>query len=121
LDATLQAYYTHDEIEQVGALNNIPAKFFHDVLQGLLSFSLDYGFPGACLHDPMTVLYAVDDTIFETHLVGIRVETKGILTQGKTVTDLYSDKKMEPNAYIVTNVDRKAFQTRLYKLMASYN
>jgi len=120
LDVTEQAYYTSDDINQVGALQSEPAKFFRDVTQGLLSFSLDFGLPGVCLHDPMTVLYAEDDSIFETHHVGIHVETKGVLTQGKTVTDLYSDKKMEPNAYIVTKVDRKAFQSRLFDLMASY-
>jgi len=120
LDVTLQAYYTPDEIEKVGALNNKPAKFFRDVTQGILSFSLDFGLPGVCMHDPMTVLFAEDDSIFEKHHVGICVETKGVLTQGKTVTDLYSDKKMEPNAYIVTNVDRKAFQTRVFELMAKY-
>ena len=39
------------------------------------------------------------------------METKGKLTRGKTVTDLYSDKQMEHNAYVVTNVDRGDIQT----------
>lgn len=120
LEATLQAYYTSEEVEQVGALNSTPARFFHDVTQGILSFYHEFRLPGVCLHDPMTVLYAADDSIFETHHVNIRVETKGALTQGKTVTDLYSDKKLEPNAYIVTGVDREAFQKKVFELMARY-
>ena len=120
LEATLQAYYNHDEIKRVGTLNSKPARFFHDVTQDILSFYHEFGMPGVCLHDPMTVLYAADDSIFETHHVNIRVETKGKLTQGKTVTDLYSDKKLEPNAYIVTNVDREAFQNKVYELMSRY-
>ncbi len=120
LDVTMQAYYTSNELEHVAALGSKPARFFRDVTQGVLSFSLNLGLQGICLHDPLTVLYAADDSIFETHPVGIRVETKGLLTRGKTVTDLYSDKKMEHNAYIVTNVDRGAFQQRVYELMAEY-
>ena len=120
LEATLQAYYNPDEIKRVGALNNMPARFFHDVTQSILFISQEFGLPGVCLHDPMTVLYAADDSIFETHHVNIRVETKGVLTRGKTVTDLYSDKKLEPNAFIVTNVDREAFQNKVYELMSRY-
>lgn len=121
LDVTLKSYYTLEEIEQIGALNNQPAKFFRDVAMAVMPIYNQFGLPGVCLHDPMTVLYAADSSIFETHHVGIHVETTGVLTRGKTVTDLYSDKKMEKNAYIVTDVDRETFQSRIYDLMSKYN
>jgi pyrimidine-specific ribonucleoside hydrolase len=120
LDVTMQAYYTPDDLEHVAALGSKPARFFRDVMQGVLSFCLDLGQQGVSMHDPLTVFYAADDSIFTTHHVGIRVETKGLLTRGKTVTDLHSDKKMERNAYIVTDVDREVFQQRVYELMAGY-
>jgi inosine-uridine nucleoside N-ribohydrolase len=121
LDVTNQAYYTAEELEHITTLGSKPAKFFSEVLQGALAYSLKFGCPGVSLHDPMTVLYAEDDAIFETHQVGIRVETKGHLTSGKTVTDLYSDKKMPHNAYIVTNLDRGRFQNRVFSLMSEYS
>ena len=38
------------------------------------------------------------------------VETQGTITQGKTVTDLYSDKQFEKkNATVVLDVDRDRF------------
>ncbi|KAF5041109.1 hypothetical protein DSECCO2_526470 [anaerobic digester metagenome] len=52
--------------------------------------------------------------------MGIRVETKGQITLGKTVTDLYSDKQFEHNAYIVTNVDRQAFRDKIKNLMSKF-
>lgn len=120
LDVTLMAYYTFEDIKQVGRIGNQPAKFFQEVLLAMLPVYKKFGLPGVCLHDPLTVLYAENDSVFETQHVGIHVETKGVLTVGKTVTDLYSDKKMEKNAYIVTDVDRKAFQARVYELMSCY-
>jgi inosine-uridine nucleoside N-ribohydrolase len=121
LDVTMQAFYTADDLDHVASLGSKPAMFFRDVAQDLLVFSLKLGWPGICLHDPLAVLYAEDDSIFETHHVGIRVETKGRLTRGKTVTDLYSDKKIEKNAYIVTHVNHAAFQKRVYELMAGFS
>lgn len=120
LDVTLKAYMTPEELEEIGALDSFQAKLFRDVLQGGLQKYLEWGFKGVALHDPVAVLYTVDDSMFETHQVGIRVETKGQLTLGKTVTDLYSDKQMEHNAYIVTDVDREAFVKKVKDLMSKY-
>jgi inosine-uridine nucleoside N-ribohydrolase len=54
------------------------------------------------------VLYAADDSIFKAFPAGIRVETKGSITQGKTVTDLFSDAKWQQNAFAVMEIDRDA-------------
>ncbi|WP_312045038.1 nucleoside hydrolase [Anaerotignum sp.] len=120
LDVTLKAYLTEDEIEEIGSLGSFQGKLFRDVLQGGLKQYQEWGYKGVALHDPAAVLYAVDDSIFETHHVGIRVETKGQITLGKTVTDLYSDKQFEHNAYIVTNVDRQAFRDKIKNLMSKF-
>lgn len=121
LDVTMKAYITPEELEKLGALGSPQAKLFRDVFQNVQKKALEeWGQPGAALHDPVAVLYAADDSIFETHHVGIRVETKGEITLGKTVTDLYSDKQMEHNAYIVTDVDREAFLKKVMDLMAKY-
>lgn len=120
LDVTMQAYYTPKDLELIASLGSKPARFFRNVMQSALSFTLSMGQKGVSLHDPLTVLYTADDSIFETQKVAIRVEIKGRLTRGKTVTDLYSDKKMERNAFIVTNVDREALQQRIIDLMKEY-
>lgn len=120
LDVTLKAYLTGEELAEIGALGTLQAKLFQDVTQQGLARYLEMGRPGVAMHDPAAVLYAVDDSIFETHHVGIRVETKGEITLGKTVTDLYSDHQMEHNAYIVTDVDRVAFVKKIKELMGKY-
>ncbi len=120
LDVTMKAYMTGEDLDKVAALGSPQAKLFRDIFQMSLDKCLKMGQPGVSLHDPIALYYAVDDSIFETHHVGIRVETKGEITLGKTVTDLYSDKQMEHNAYIVTDVDREAFLGKVMELMAKY-
>ncbi|MFN2304434.1 MAG: nucleoside hydrolase [Anaerolineales bacterium] len=120
LDMTMKAYLTAEEIAQVGALGSKPAQFFEDVAQGVLNFYNQLGLPGMSLHDPATVLYANDPSIFKTNPVGIRVETKGPHSSGRTVTDLYSDAQWEKNAYIITDIDREKFFENVLDLMSKY-
>lgn len=121
LDMTMKAWLSREEIENFAALGNEQGKFARDVLQGVLEFSLMLGLPGVSMHDPAAVLYAADDSIFTAEEAGVRVETKGALTRGKTVTDIYSDKQFDlRNAYVVTDVDREALRDWLTSLIAAY-
>ena len=120
LDVTTKAYFTGEELDELAALGSKQAVFSRDVMQGILNYYRGFDMPGVCMHDPLTVLYADDDSYFETEHVGIRVETKGKLTRGKTVTDLYSDKQMEHNASFVTKADREEFKRRVFENMAKY-
>jgi inosine-uridine nucleoside N-ribohydrolase len=120
LDVTMASYFTAEELDELALLGSRQAVFTRDVMQGILQFYRTYKLGGVAFHDPVTVLYADDDSYFQTDHVGIRVETKGKLTRGKTVTDLYSDKQMEHNAYIVTKVDREVFKRRVFEIMAKY-
>lgn len=121
LDVTMKAWLSRAEIEQIGASGKPVAKFVRDVTQGVLKYAESLGLEGMPMHDPCAVLYAADDSLFKSENVWIRVETKGQLTYGKTVTDWLSDKQMEPhNAFIVTDVDREKFRDRLMELIAEY-
>ena len=111
---------TTEELDEIAKFGSKQAVFARDVMQGILQFYRTYKLGGVAFHDPVTVLYADDDSYFQTDFAGVRVETKGKLTRGKTVTDLYSDKQMEHNAFVVTNVDRDAFKRRVFEIMAKY-
>ena len=120
LDVTMRAYVTAQELDEIAALGSKQAVFARDVMQGILKFYSAYKLGGVAFHDPVTVLYADDESYFQTDQAGVRVETKGKLTRGKTVTDLYSDKQMEHNASVVTNLDRDVFLRRVFEIMAQY-
>jgi len=120
LDMTMKALMTPAELDQVAALGSKQAVFFHDVVQGIVEFMSRLGIIGINMHDPAAILYAADDTIFKAYPAGIRVETKGSITQGKTVTDLFSDAKWSKNGFVVMDIDREAFVSEVLTLMSKY-
>ena len=120
LDMTMKALMTPDEIEQVAALGSKQALFFRDVVQDIVSFMRRIGITGINMHDPAALLYAADGSMFKACPAGIRVETKGAITLGKTVTDLFSDAKWQKNGFVAVDIDREAFVRRVLELMANY-
>jgi inosine-uridine nucleoside N-ribohydrolase len=121
LDMTMKAYLTRDELDDLAQLGTPQATFARDCLQRALKFGESFQFPGVALHDPAAVLYADDGAMFEARPAWVRVETKGSCTYGKTVTDLYSDKKHDMREHLaVINVDRDAFKDRLFELFARF-
>lgn len=122
LDVTMEAYLTPVEVEELAALNSKEAKLFHGVVQKSLAFYRDILHrPGVAQHDPSAVLFAAYPELFKGEWCGVHVETKGSITSGKTVTDLYSDKQFdEKNTYLVTEVDREAFVKKVFELMGKY-
>ena len=112
LDMTLKTVMTPAELDEMGELNPT-AKFLRDAAQHGLAYSQAHGIDGMALHDPTAVLYPLDPELFSGEEAGVAVETKGTITYGKTVTDLYSDKQFPfKNALILLDVDKpKLFET----------
>lgn len=120
LDVTLKAMVMPDEIDKL-AEYGAPGKFLSRALQCSLAFVRTFGFEGVPLHDVCPILYCVEPELFTTELAGVRVETKGKYTAGKTVTDLYSDYQFEfKNTLVALDVDRVTFADRFMKLIAKY-
>lgn len=122
LDVTMESYLTPVEVEQLAALDSKEAKLFHGVVQKALAFYTDLLHrPGVAQHDPSAVLFAAYPELFKGEWAGVHVETKGKITSGKTVTDLYSDKQFDVhNTFVVTEVDREAFVKKVFELMGKY-
>ena len=121
LDVTMKSFVTPEEMEDFAKLGTPVGKFVRDVTQGVLDFSIQHGVPGMCMHDPLTVIYAADNSLFTFEEAGVRIELKGKITYGKTVTDIYSDKQFEEkNAVVVTDLDHAAFKKKLFDLIEKY-
>ena len=117
LDVTNKAFLTEAELEAVGAFGTPAARFFRDALMTPLRAS---GLGTVRLHDVVAVLYAARPDLFSGRPAGVRVETQSVLTRGKTVTDLWSDKKFpEKNAFVLLDVDRTRFAETVSRLVRS--
>ena len=55
-------------------------------------------------------MYLAHPELFEGKMAGVAVETRGTVTNGKSVTDLYSDKQFPfKNVLVLLKVDRDRF------------
>lgn len=118
LNVTHQAQIMKEEIEQIGEIANPVGKAFY----GLLNFFEQYhenpkwGFKGAPLHDPCTIAWLIDPTMFKSDKMNVDVETQGELTRGETVCDYYTLTDKPKNTEVLLGVDREKF---IYLIMAS--
>lgn len=111
LNVTHQAQIMKDEIEQIGEIDNPVGKAFY----GLLNFFEQYhenpkwGFKGAPLHDPCTIAWLIDPTMFKSDKMNVDVETQGELTRGETVCDYYTLTDKLKNTEVLLGIDREKF------------
>lgn len=110
LDVTEKAYLTEAELEVIAQKGGKNGTFLREVSRSLLAVNQKRGAPGWLVHDVCPLLYLVAPEIFSAREAGVFVETQAELTLGKTVTDLWSDKKFgAKNATVVLDIDRSAF------------
>ena len=118
LNATLQEWLDEGDLAELLASGTECGRFVHDCLQCALKSLRELGLPGIAMHDSCPVLYLTNPEMFVMEDAGVHVETKGKLTLGKTVTDLYSDKQFDKkNASVCTHIDSKAFISKLKSLI----
>lgn len=111
LNVTHQAQIMKGEIAAIKEIDNPVGQAFY----GLLSFFEQYhenpkwGFKGAPLHDPCTIAWLIDPTMFTTDQMNVDVETQGDLTRGETVCDYYQLTGKPVNTEVMLGIDRSRF------------
>lgn len=110
LDVTLQAYFTMDDLNELEASGRPAAVFTKACLMRSWSVLSKFGEDGFCMHDSCPVMYLAHPELFEGEEAGVVIETRGSITNGKSVTDLYSDKQFPfSNALVLLKVDSEKF------------
>lgn len=114
LEVTEQAFLTREELDSLRAFDRPMCRFFYEATPDLWRKNTAVGQGGWCVHDACPVLYSARPEVFYDREAGVFVETQSDLTFGKTVTDLYSDKKFdEKNTFVVLEIDRPSFRDAL--------
>lgn len=120
LDVTHRAYLTGEDIDRVAALGTPQAAFAAAAMRPGVEGSKKFRVPGAPMHDPCAVMYALEPELFTSLRCWVGVECHGKITRGRTVTDAYSDAKREANADLAVDVDRAGFVDALTARMSVY-
>lgn len=119
LDVTMKAYLTDEDFKKFSEIDTKQSKFLEKCLRHSLEFSKQHGLKGVALHDVCTVLYLEKPELFKMKEAFVGIETDGEITRGRTITDLYSDKKIGiKNTKIVLDVDRESFLDLFFEMLS---
>jgi purine nucleosidase len=72
----------------------------------------------ACpMHDPLTVLYVIDQTLIDMENHAVQVETSSTYADGMTICDFDEHWNQKPNVYTGLTVDVDRFRTLMIQLI----
>lgn len=120
LNVTSKAYATEEDLKEILSYNNKPSEFVAKSLMPLLDFFEKLDFGGVPLHDPAAMAAVIDESLLKTKLLHVDIETRGDVTRGKTVVDVYGVTGKRPNVNVAFNIDREKFINLLKGLMKKY-
>ncbi len=121
LDVTHQVLSTRERVARIRALDNPVA----GATAGMLSFfhrydTKKYGSEGAPLHDPCTVAWLLEPTLFKTRRCNVSVETQSELTLGHTAVDFWHVTDRPHNVDWAFQVDADGFYDLLNDRLARF-
>lgn len=121
LEVTHEAWLDNSHAEQLrgtGACGD----FVAELLDHFVGFHQDrFGWPGAPIHDAVTIAHLIDPSLVTTIFTNVTVETESELTLGRTVVDVYSVTDKPANAHVGTHIDRDRFVTLLMSRLATHS
>lgn len=107
--STRYGLLTVDDSAEIRAIGTPLAHLAIDIQKPVVAYWLrDYGYPAACLPDPLAMAVALSPTLAKSEPMQVEVELDGTLTRGMTVFERRQHKAI-PNMRIVTSVDRAWF------------
>jgi len=109
LDVTHQALFTAEHVARVreaGRVGRMVAELFE--FYGIFHRET-YGWPGSPVHDAVAVAHVIRPDLLETVHCGVKVDTGGELSRGRTNVDRWGRMGWEPNAHVAVDIDSKGF------------
>lgn len=104
LDVTHQCLLREEHITRLLKIDSPISGFISEAVEVYMKFSLERGYAGSALHDPLTLA-----TILEPGLLGLKehfvdVDISGGVSIGKTFADFYGILKRPPNMKVALGV-----------------
>ncbi len=78
-----------------------------------------YGWDGAPVHDACAVAHLIDPALLETVHCGVRIDTGGELSRGRTNADRLGRMGWEPNCHLAVDIDADRFLELLVERISS--
>jgi purine nucleosidase len=119
LDVTHKALTTKTRIDAFRAMGSKVGDMVAAWTDFFERFDMEkYGSEGAPLHDPCTVAYLIDPSLFTGRLINVEIETGSELTLGMTVADWWGITDRPKNALFIGDIDAEGFYALLAERLA---
>jgi pyrimidine-specific ribonucleoside hydrolase len=113
LEVTHRAWLDLTHAERLRGQGSAGA-FVAELLDHFVGFHQErFGWPGAPIHDAVTIAHLIDPTLLTLHTMNVRIETSSPLCLGRTVADRWSVTGLPENAAVGLDIDRDRFVTLL--------
>ncbi|MCP4421426.1 MAG: nucleoside hydrolase [Chloroflexi bacterium] len=121
LDATHKALISLDDCRQLRQLGTpaatAAATFIERRVEGYNKYQPMAEHNAAPVHDALAVCAIIDPTVIKTEFIHVDVETKGELTDGRTVCDFGNRSGKEPNVHFAVDVDLPKFKAMMFDIL----
>lgn len=121
LDATHRALVSLDDCARLRALGTPAAEaaatFVERRIEGYSQYQPMHRLDAAPVHDALAVCAILDPSVIRTDFINVDVETKGELTDGRSVCDFHRRSKREPNAHVAYDADEPKFVRMLMEIL----
>jgi len=108
---THEAIVTPSDIEvwrELGAIG----EFVAAMMDHFVGFHIsEFGWPGAPLHDAVTIAHLIDPSLVRTQDMNVQIEVDSPLCRGRTVADELGVTGVASNAEVGLEIDRDRFVT----------
>ena len=119
LDVTHKALLTPDHLEVLEVAGE-PGKLVADLYRFFLSIHGDrYGWVGAPVHDAVAVAHVIDGSLLQTTRCGVRIDTGGELSRGRTNADVRRQTDWPPLHHVAVDIDAERFLALLVERISA--
>jgi inosine-uridine nucleoside N-ribohydrolase len=116
LEVTAQALVTLDDAQRLGVKGPPWATIAARIMQEEIQWFIDnLGWSGGQIYDACAVAAIIEPELLTTKPMHVEIELCGDLTRGRTVADISSYHKKDPNVDVGVRIDRERFMGILFE------
>lgn len=122
LDVTRQVLLYKDILERMHKIGNKVSELFYRLM---IVFNQNqkkiFGFEGAPLHDPATVLSLINPDIIKYQYMNVVIDVTGGPSYGRTNCDRFNYLHQTPNAYVAVDIDVDLYWKEVEKGLKTFS
>ncbi len=104
LDVTHQCLLKREHVNRLLEIDSPITKFIRDAVEFYIKFSVDRGFAGSALHDPLTLATIIAPELLTLKEYYVDVDHSGGVSMGKTFADIFELTKKPANMKVAMDV-----------------